>query len=229
MTNEQEQQLREIRRARELGILPWSHLSNPTQRFDVATKTIDFLLSLADGQVASKSFAASHFQFGLCAHSMIKADCPSCCQSHAIRLEQQLGKLEASTVLPGRERIEKALREHMRHCYQAYKGVPPTIDDWVGGALHYVMWGLDRDIPLAPDSATSMRSACIEKVKEAGQWCDLCGHKNPPNEDGSCSKYGYNGVDCQSQPCVCRSHNPESQHFGKLITTLESVTIQEQK
>lgn len=36
--------------------------------------------------------------------------------------------------------------------------------------------------------------------------CESCPHTNPPNPDGSCSAYGYNGVDCQAQPCICRNH-----------------------
>lgn len=36
--------------------------------------------------------------------------------------------------------------------------------------------------------------------------CRGCLHTNPANPDGSCSAYGYNGVDCQAQPCVCRDH-----------------------
>lgn len=90
------------------------------------------------------------FKFGHCVHSMVLPDCPSCLQGHAARLETQLRKLEASTVLPIRDRIEKAIREQMANCYQVYKGVPPTVEDWIGGALHYVMWGLERDLPLAP-------------------------------------------------------------------------------
>lgn len=88
------------------------------------------------------------FNFRPCVHSMIKPDCPSCCQGHAERLEKQLRKLEASTALPIRERVEKAIREQMENCYQVYKGVPPNVDDWIGGALHYVMWGLENNIPL---------------------------------------------------------------------------------
>lgn len=99
-----------------------------------------------------ETFAAKHFAFGPCFHSMVQPDCPSCCQSHAVRLEMQLGKLEHSTALPIRERIERGLREHMRHCFQVYKGVPPTVDDWVGGALHYVMWGIEQDLPLTAAS-----------------------------------------------------------------------------
>lgn len=37
-------------------------------------------------------------------------------------------------------------------------------------------------------------------------YCNNCKHKNPPEDDGSCSAYGYNGVDCQPQPCICRAH-----------------------
>src|SRR5688572_12412066 len=50
--NEQQapDKLTEIRRARELGILPWSHLSNPTRRFEIARDTIDYLLSLLQQQ-----------------------------------------------------------------------------------------------------------------------------------------------------------------------------------
>lgn len=121
---------------------------------------------LIDSEAAEgETFAAAHFTFGSCVHSMVKPDCPSCCRSHAIRMEQQLGKLEASTALPERERIEKALREHVTHCYQVYKGVPPTVADWVGGALHYVMWGLDNDVPLAPDAATQMRNRCVQTIR----------------------------------------------------------------
>jgi hypothetical protein len=36
--------------------------------------------------------------------------------------------------------------------------------------------------------------------------CRNCMHANEPNPDGSCSAYGYNGVDCQAQPCTCRNH-----------------------
>lgn len=36
--------------------------------------------------------------------------------------------------------------------------------------------------------------------------CRSCMHANEPNADGSCSAYGYNGVDCQAQPCGCRNH-----------------------
>lgn len=53
MTEEQAEQLKAIRRARELGILPWSHLSNPTQRFEIARDTLDFLLSLLTTQSQS--------------------------------------------------------------------------------------------------------------------------------------------------------------------------------
>jgi len=84
-----------------------------------------------------------------CPHSMFRSDCLGCWCGHAARLEGQLRKLEESTALPIRERIEKAVREQMEHCYQVYKGVPPTVEDWVGGALHYVMWGIERDLPLA--------------------------------------------------------------------------------
>jgi hypothetical protein len=88
----------------------------------------------------------------MCPHSFFKSDCLGCWSGHAARLEKQLRKLENSTALPIRDRVEKAVREQMEHCYQVYKGVPPTVDDWVGGALHYVMWGLERDLPLAPIS-----------------------------------------------------------------------------
>lgn len=47
-------------------------------------------------------------------------------------------------------------------------------------------------------------------AKYAKSWdephCRACLHTNPPEPDGSCSAYGYNGVDCQAQPCVCRNH-----------------------
>lgn len=36
--------------------------------------------------------------------------------------------------------------------------------------------------------------------------CFNCKHTNEPNADGSCSAYGYNGVDCQAQPCRCKNH-----------------------
>jgi hypothetical protein len=92
--------------------------------------------------------SSEFFSVGHCVHSMLKPDCPSCLQGHASRLESQLRKLEESTALPIRDRIEKAIREQMTACYQLYKGVPPTVEDWVGGALHYVMWGIERDLPL---------------------------------------------------------------------------------
>jgi hypothetical protein len=136
-------------------------------------------LSLVKEGEAEAGFAAEHFTFGPCAHSMIKPDCPSCCQGHALRMEKQLSKLEASTALPLRERIEKAVRAHMEHCYQAYKGVPPSVEDWVGGALHYVMWGLDRDVPLATAPT------------ETSAWCGECGHdpnKKPRQWNGRCAE-----------------------------------------
>lgn len=37
-------------------------------------------------------------------------------------------------------------------------------------------------------------------------FCLRCGHTNPPDTDKPCSAYGYNGVDCSPQPCVCRLH-----------------------
>jgi hypothetical protein len=41
----------------------------------------------------------------------------------------------------------------------------------------------------------------------AADRCPNCGHKlESVNRDGSCGAYGYNGVDCQAQPCFCRSH-----------------------
>lgn len=36
--------------------------------------------------------------------------------------------------------------------------------------------------------------------------CRACMHTNEAESDGSCSAYGYNGVDCQAQPCTCRTH-----------------------
>lgn len=89
----------------------------------------------------------------MCPHSMFKRECLGCWSGHAARLESHLRKLQHSTALPIRERIEKAVREHMQHCYQVYKGVPPTVEDWVGGALHYVMWGIERDLPLIDATA----------------------------------------------------------------------------
>lgn len=99
----------------------------------------------------------------VCFHSMVRPDCLGCMHGHARRLESQLQKLEASTALPIKERIERAVCEQMEHCYQVYKGVPPTVDDWVGGALHYIMWGLERDLPLAaqPAFTTEARAACV--------------------------------------------------------------------
>lgn len=88
----------------------------------------------------------------VCVHSMFVPDCIGCCHGQISRMREHLEKLTASAVLPVRERVEKAVREHMENCYQVYKGVPPTVDDWVGGALHYVMWGLERDIPLEPST-----------------------------------------------------------------------------
>lgn len=37
-------------------------------------------------------------------------------------------------------------------------------------------------------------------------YCRGCMHTNEAEVDGSCSAYGYNGVDCSPQPCVCRNH-----------------------
>ena len=76
------------------------------------------------------------------------------------------------------------------------------------------------------DAATRMREACVSVIRAAGQWCDNCPHRAmPANADGSCSAYGYNGVDRQPQPCMCHSHNPQAQHYGMLITALESLTL----
>lgn len=36
--------------------------------------------------------------------------------------------------------------------------------------------------------------------------CRNCYHTNEAEADGSCSAYGYNGVDCSPQPCACRNH-----------------------
>lgn len=36
--------------------------------------------------------------------------------------------------------------------------------------------------------------------------CFECKHTNEAETDGSCSAYGYNGVDCSPQPCICRNH-----------------------
>lgn len=90
----------------------------------------------------------------VCPHNGFYRDCIGCWSGHAERLEKQLRKLTESTALPIRERVEKAIREQMEHCYQVYKGVPPTVADWVDGALHYVMEGLDRDMPLVTDKTT---------------------------------------------------------------------------
>lgn len=106
-------------------------------------------------QLRAEQETSEFFSFGPCVHSMLKADCPSCLQGHANRLEEQLRKLEASTALPIRERIERAVREQMTDCYQVYKGVGPTVEDWVGGALHYVMWGIERDLPLCENLQTA--------------------------------------------------------------------------
>lgn len=89
----------------------------------------------------------------VCYHSGFEPECLGCWRGHATLLESQLRKLEESTALPVHERIEKAVREQMEHCYAVYKGVPPTVEDWVGGALHYVMWGVERDLPTQRASA----------------------------------------------------------------------------
>lgn len=91
----------------------------------------------------------------VCPHNEFNRDCIGCWSGHAERLENQLRTLTESTALPIRERVEKAIREQMEHCYQVYKGVPPTASDWVDGALHYVMEGLDRDIPLVTDKTSN--------------------------------------------------------------------------
>lgn len=103
----------------------------------------------------------------ICVHSMFVESCLGCWHGHAMRQKAHLEKLEASTALPIRERIEKAVREQMQNCYQVYKGVPPTVQDWVGGALHYVMWGLDRDLPMIEIDAerTRLERAVIEAAK----------------------------------------------------------------
>lgn len=54
-------------------------------------------------------------------------------------------------------------------------------------------------------AATAMRDRCVEKVRAMGLWCDLCGEgKQPDPTDGPCT---------------------ETQHYGKLISALESLTL----
>jgi hypothetical protein len=69
---EQGKQLAEILRARELGILPWSHLSNPTQRFEIARDTIDYLLTLLQQPATSE-------RCGECGHTRAAWDNSGVC------------------------------------------------------------------------------------------------------------------------------------------------------
>lgn len=55
MNEDQKQRLKEVRITRGTGVLPWSHLSSPQYRFEVARDTIDFLLSLIDSEAANGS------------------------------------------------------------------------------------------------------------------------------------------------------------------------------
>lgn len=57
-------------------------------------------------------------------------------------------------------------------------------------------------------------SICIGK-EHNGSPCPRCGHTNPRESDGSCSARGYNGVDCQPQPCFCRNHIAGEQVKGE--------------
>lgn len=64
------------------------------------------------------------------------------------------------------------------------------------------------DIPILDDDAVGAEEMSFARY--AKKWsephCRNCYHANEANADGSCSAYGYNGVDCQAQPCVCRNH-----------------------
>lgn len=65
----------------------------------------------------------------------------------------------------------------------------------------------------------------IAVVKAKSTRCGNCYHRVPANDDGSCSAYGYNGVDCQSQPCVCRKHDPTEIWAGaaEIIAALQAA------
>lgn len=64
---------------------------------------------------------------------------------------------------------------------------------------------------------------------ESEAYCKSCKHTNLANEDGSCSGYGYNGVDCQPQPCICREHSVTVHHKESPTTTPPSLTEQAQQ
>lgn len=79
--------------------------------------------------------------------------------------------------------------------------------------------GLAKTIEISPDetdgedreiSTYLTRVIKMSYARYAKDWseahCRNCYHTNEANADGSCSAYGYNGVDCQAQPCVCRNH-----------------------
>jgi hypothetical protein len=88
------------------------------------TGDVDYLLSLLPQLSCSEAedgFANKYFTFGPCFHSMVKPDCPSCCQGHAARMEYQLSKLEASMALPIKERVEAIIRESVSNWFQSWK------------------------------------------------------------------------------------------------------------
>lgn len=70
-----------------------------------------------------------------------------------------------------------------------------------------IRWSSDQGWDLPSSDPPSSNLVDFEIIGNAVQAnCVRCGHTNPPNQDGSCSAYGYNGVDCQPQPCICRDH-----------------------
>lgn len=56
MTPEQKQRIEQIELARKSGVLPWSHLSSPTQINNCAASAIDFLLSLVKSQESEHGY-----------------------------------------------------------------------------------------------------------------------------------------------------------------------------
>lgn len=98
--------------------------------------------------------AEKYFTFGPCIHSMVKPDCPSCCQGHAARVERRLEKLEASLALPIKARVEAIVKENVAQWFEVWKGVPTDTEGWVNNAAHYLSWGINNALPMTDATNT---------------------------------------------------------------------------
>lgn len=170
MTPEQKQRIEQIELARKSGVLPWSHLSSPTRINNCAASTVDFLLSLVKSQEADAGSIDGelndlHKEYGLSGlgdrpHSISAAKL-----KRLIELESGEKARRDMAVDPIWPLARQVAGELDRQAlFYASRGDRPLTDDELAPAIVVIVGVLSTE---QSDAATSMRSACVEKVEAA--------------------------------------------------------------